>query len=120
MLFLDFQKIEINNKILYVEVAADDEKRSKGLMFRKYLPDSLGMLFVFDSLGIYPFWMKNTYLPLSIAFIDDSLKIIEILDMEPLDEHPIFPIKKFKYALEVNRNWFKKNGIKIGDKIKFK
>jgi uncharacterized protein len=118
-LFLQLEKIEINNKILYVEIADNDEKRSLGLMFRKYLPDSVGMLFIFDSSGIYPFWMKNTYIPLSIAFIDENYKIIDIFDLEPLDETPIFPLKKFKYALEVNRNWFKRNDIKIGDKVKF-
>jgi Uncharacterized conserved protein, COG1430 len=118
-LFLQLEKIEINNKILYVEIADNDEKRSLGLMFRKYLPDSVGMLFIFDSSGIYPFWMKNTYVPLSIAFIDENYKIIDIFDLEPLDETPIFPIKKFKYALEVNRNWFKRNNIKVGDKVKF-
>ncbi|MFZ8845888.1 MAG: DUF192 domain-containing protein [Candidatus Hydrothermia bacterium] len=118
-LFLQLEKIEINNKILYVEIADNDEKRSLGLMFRKYLPDSVGMLFIFDSSGIYPFWMKNTYIPLSIAFIDENYKIIDIFDLEPLDETPIFPLKKFKYALEVNRNWFKRNNIKIGDKVKF-
>jgi uncharacterized membrane protein (UPF0127 family) len=118
-LFLQLEKIEINNKILYVEIADNDEKRSLGLMFRKYLPDSVGMLFIFDSSGIYPFWMKNTYIPLSIAFIDENYKIIDIFDLEPLDETPIFPLKKFKYALEVNRNWFKRNNIKVGDKVKF-
>ncbi|MDT7880877.1 MAG: DUF192 domain-containing protein [Candidatus Hydrothermia bacterium] len=118
-LFLQLEKIEINNKILYVEIADNDEKRSLGLMFRKYLPDSVGMLFIFDSSGIYPFWMKNTYIPLSIAFIDENYKIIDIFDLEPLDETPIFPLKKFKYALEVNRNWFKRNDIRVGDKVKF-
>jgi uncharacterized protein len=118
-LFLQLEKIEINNKILYVEIADNDEKRSLGLMFRKYLPDSVGMLFIFDSSGIYPFWMKNTYIPLSIAFIDENYKIIDIFDLEPLDETPIFPLKKFKYALEVNRNWFKRNDIKVGDRVKF-
>jgi uncharacterized protein len=118
-LFLQLEKIEINNKILYVEIADNDEKRSLGLMFRKYLPDSVGMLFIFDSSGIYPFWMKNTYIPLSIAFIDENYKIIDIFDLEPLDETPIFPLKKFKYALEVNRNWFKRNNIKVGDRVKF-
>jgi uncharacterized membrane protein (UPF0127 family) len=118
-LFLQLEKIEINNKILYVEIADNDEKRSLGLMFRKYLPDSVGMLFIFDSSGIYPFWMKNTYIPLSIAFIDENYKIIDIFDLEPLDETPIFPLKKFKYALEVNRNWFKRNDIRVGDRVKF-
>ncbi|MEO0144318.1 MAG: DUF192 domain-containing protein [candidate division WOR-3 bacterium] len=112
------QKIEINGKLLFVEIADDDNKRALGLMYRKYLPDSMGMLFIFDSAGIYPFWMKNTYIPLSIAFIDENFTIIDILDLEPLDERPIFPLKKFKYALEVNRNWFKKNNIKVGDKVK--
>jgi len=117
-ILLELGKIEINGKILYVEIADNQEKREKGLMNRTYLPDSIGMLFIFDSSGIYGFWMKNTYIPLSIAFIDENFIIVDILDLEPLNENPVFPIKKFKYALEVNRNWFKKNNIKPGDKIK--
>lgn len=120
VLFSQLEKIEINDKILYVEIANNDEKRTQGLMFRKYLPDSMGMLFIFDSSGIYGFWMKNTYIPLSIAFINENFEIIDILDLEPLDERPVFPVKKFKYALEVNRNWFKRNNVKIGDKVKIK
>ncbi|MEO0224543.1 MAG: DUF192 domain-containing protein [candidate division WOR-3 bacterium] len=119
VLFLQLEKIEINDKILYVEIADNDEKRTKGLMFRKSLPDSVGMLFIFDSSGIYPFWMKNTYIPLSIAFISENYEILDIVDLEPLNETPIFPLRKFKYALEVNRNWFKRNNINIGDKVKF-
>ncbi len=118
-LILQLEKIEINNKILYVEIADSDQKRALGLMFRKYLPDSIGMLFIFDSSGIYPFWMKNTYIPLSIAFIDENYEIIDIIDLEPFDETSVFPLRKFKYALEVNRNWFKKNNVKVGDKVKF-
>lgn len=120
LIFFQLEKVEINNKVLYVEIADSPSERERGLMFRTYLPDSIGMLFIFDSSGIYPFWMKNTYIPLSIAFIDENFKIIDILDLEPLDERPVFPIKKFKYAIEVNKNWFKKKNIKVGDKVNFK
>lgn len=120
LIFFQLEKVEINNQVLYVEVADSPFERERGLMFRTYLPDSIGMLFIFDSSGIYAFWMKNTYIPLSIAFIDENFEIIDILDLEPLDERPVFPVKKFKYAIEVNRNWFKKKNIKVGDKVNFK
>jgi uncharacterized membrane protein (UPF0127 family) len=119
IIFFQFEKIKINQSYLTVEIADDDEKRMRGLMFRNYMPDSLGMLFIFDSSGIYPFWMRNTYIPLSIAFIDESFRILEIVDMKPLDETPIYPFRRFKYALEVNQGWFKKRSIRVGDKVEF-
>ena len=87
-------------------------------MWRKKLGYDKGMLFIFDKSQYVGFWMKNTYIPLSIAFIDTNFQIVQIEKMWPLNEEHIhksyIPIK---YALEVNMGWFRDNGIKVGDKI---
>jgi len=108
----------INNQKIIVEVADTESKRSKGLMFRKKLDKDTGMLFVFDKSEIVHFWMKNTFIPLSIAFIDTNYRIVHIDDMEPLTltlHSSIFPVK---YALEVKKGWFDEHNIKIGDRVR--
>lgn len=113
--------IEINNKILKVEIADTPEKREKGLMFRTTLNENEGMLFIFEKPQILSFWMKNTSIPLSIAFINEDFEIFQIEDMLPYDIINLHNSKKpAKYALEVNKGWFEKNNIKIGDKINIK
>ena len=112
-------KIEMNNKIYKFEVAATNEARSKGLMFRKKLGKNEGMLFVYKQKSILYFYMKNTLIPLDIAFIDDNHKIIDIQSMEPLDETTITSNGKAMFALEVNRGFFERIGVKQGDEIKF-
>ena len=103
---------------LQVEIADTDEKRSQGLMFRKKLDVNSGMLFVFSQDQYMNFWMKDTYIPLSIAFIDKKGKITEILHMKPLDDSIIYSSKaKARYALEVNLGWFSKNSINVGCRI---
>ncbi len=104
---------------LRVIVCQTPQARERGLMFRKNLPQDEGMLFVFPQEGYHPFWMKNTYIPLSIAFISRELKIIQIDEMDPLDTTPHMPIGPILYALEANKGWFKRNGIKVGDRIRF-
>jgi uncharacterized protein len=103
----------------YVEVAATEESRAVGLMFRSVMAENEGMLFVFDSDGIYPFWMKNTELPLSIAFIDRNGIITDIEDMAPHDEishhAPHVPIL---YALEMNQDWFQRHHVGVGDSVR--
>ena len=111
--------ISINNVRLKVEIADTSKLRSKGLMFRKSLDEDKGMLFIFNKVKVVSFWMKNTFIPLSVAFINEDFKIIHIEDMSPLDEETIHTsLVSIKYAIEVNQGWFKKNDIKIGDKIK--
>ena len=99
------------------EVASTDAQREQGLMFRKELPKNNGMLFVFDRPARSCMWMKNTPLPLSVAFMDANGTIVNIEEMEPftLDSH----CSKgwIRYALEMNKNWFARNGIKPGSKI---
>ena len=111
-------KIMINEKTYTVEVANTQEKRSKGLMFRKHLPENTGMLFVFSYEDYRYFYMKNTLIPLDIAFFDSQMKIVSIKQMEPLDETTIPSDKKAMYALEMNKGFFEKEKINVGDSAK--
>ncbi len=104
---------------LRVEVADDPYERSLGLMYRRELPEDRGMLFVFPYPQRLSFWMKNTYVPLSIAYIGSDWVIREIYDLEPLNERPVVSKYAVQYALEVNRGWFKRHGVKVGDTVRF-
>jgi uncharacterized protein len=107
---------------LTIQVADTPKKREKGLMFVEKLPKNEGMLFVFPVKTYDGFWMKNTLIPLSIAFLDSDGKILRILDMVPCkeDECPTYdPELSYYYALEVNLGWFEKNQIKEGDFVQF-
>ena len=84
-------------------------------MFRKELPEDFGMIFVWDSKKIQCMWMRNTFVPLSVAYIDNLGEIIDIYDMVPLSKTPVCSKKPVLYALEVNQGWFKKKGINVGD-----
>jgi len=108
-------KLEIEGKELTVEVACDDLSRETGLMFRESLPESAGMIFVYDKAHKLSFWMRNTEVPLSIAFLDDTGKILQIEDMQPHDESRTVSMYQVRYALEVNQGWFERNGIGVGD-----
>lgn len=109
--------LNINGRPLYVEIASTPEKRQNGLMFRKHLGENEGMLFVFEKEKILSFWMKDTYIPLSIAFIDKNGVIVNIFDMKPFSLKPVVSTLKCKYALEVNRGFFRRCGVEVGDKI---
>lgn len=102
---------------LTAEVAASDPERMQGLMHRRMMPENRGMLFVFTSVSRHAMWMENTFIPLSIAFIDSDGIITNIEDMKPQtrDTHPA--TKPARYALEMNLGWFAKRGIKAGAKI---
>jgi hypothetical protein len=113
-------KLKVGTKIIWVEVVADPQSREKGLMFRESLPRDEGMLFVFETPDYQSFWMKNTYLPLDIAFIDPDLHITDIFHMVPMNDSILYKsTAKVTYALETNRDWFEQNGIQTGDKIEF-
>ncbi|SOC43651.1 DUF192 domain-containing protein [Ureibacillus acetophenoni] len=117
-------KILSGNRVtgLTVQVADTQEEREKGLMFVEHLPENEGMLFVFSRKTYGGFWMKNTLIPLSIAFLDSDGEILKILDMEPCigNECPTYnPKLSYHYAIEVNLGWFDKNQIKEGDYVKF-
>jgi len=100
-----------------VEVAQSPDERAIGLMHRTTLGISQGMLFVFEQPAVQCFWMKNTLLPLAIAFLDDAGSIVNIDEMKPqsLDSH--CSTKPARYVLEMNTHWFDKRGIKVGTKL---
>lgn len=99
------------------EVAANNAARMQGLMQRKSMAPQRGMLFVFDRDAQHCMWMKNTFLPLSVAFIDASGKILNIEDMQPHSEDNHCAAQPARYALEMNVGWFAQRGIKGGDRI---
>jgi uncharacterized protein len=106
------KKVEVQ-----VEVADDVAEQAKGLMYRKALGEDRGMLFVYPDERKLSFWMKNTLIPLSIAYIDSEGRIVDILDMKPLDDKPphYTSSEPVQYALEVNQGFFEKVGVKVGD-----
>ncbi|MEC5384165.1 DUF192 domain-containing protein [Uliginosibacterium sp. H3] len=99
------------------EVAASEDLRMYGLMFRKEMPSNAGMVFVFETSQQYCMWMKNTLLPLSVAFIDETGKIINIEDMKPQTENSHCAEKPARFALEMNKGWFKDKHFKAGTKV---
>ncbi len=110
-------KLQVGMHQIDAQVASNAEQRQTGLMFRKNMPQHEGMIFVFEQPTQQCFWMKNTLLPLSAAFIADDGTIINIEDMKPqtLDAH--CSAKPVRYVLEMNRGWFAKKGIKAGSKL---
>jgi uncharacterized membrane protein (UPF0127 family) len=105
--------------IIKAEIAESAAQREKGLMFRKELKDGEGMLFVFPADRVLSFYMKNTIVPLSIAFINKEGVIAEIHDMEPLNLRSIQSSRSLRYALEVPQGWFSSVGVAVGDTINF-
>jgi uncharacterized membrane protein (UPF0127 family) len=99
------------------EVAASDQNRQVGLMNRKAMPQQRGMLFVFTQNNTHCMWMRNTLIPLSVAFIDDEGYIINIEDMQPQTEDNHCARQPARYALEMNLGWFAQRGIKPGVKL---
>jgi uncharacterized membrane protein (UPF0127 family) len=117
------QKIKLGSQTLVVEIADNSEKSAQGLMFRKQLPEGTGMLFVFPDEKIRSFWMKNTFVPLSIGFFNSKRELIDIQDMNPAQsemqtDFPNYVSKgPARYALEVPKGWFSKH--KVGLKMRF-
>ena len=103
--------------LIRAEVAADMTTRSRGLMFRKSLAPNAGMVFLFEDASQHCMWMKNTYVPLSVAFLDESGTIINIEDMVPQTEDTHCAKQPARYALEMERGWFAARGIKPGTKL---
>jgi uncharacterized membrane protein (UPF0127 family) len=103
--------------LIRAEVAADFSSRGRGLMFRKSLAPNAGMLFIFEAASIHCMWMKNTYIPLSVAFLDEQGTIVSISDMQPQSEETHCAAKPSLYALEMEQGWFAKRGIKPGMKL---
>lgn len=103
--------------LIRAEVAADERSRARGLMFRERLGPSEGMLFVFEAPGRQCFWMRNTLIPLSIAFIDDDGRIVNVEDMQPQTEDSHCSAKPVRFALEMEQGWFRKRGLAGGSKL---
>ena len=110
-------KISAGMHVIDAQVAGTDAQRSTGLMFRKEMPQHEGMLFVFEYPSQQCFWMKNTLLPLSVAFVADDGRIVNLDEMAPqtLDSH--CSKEPVRYVLEMNKGWFTKKGIKAGTKL---
>ena len=113
----NFLSLTLKEKKIRVEVVRTEGEKAKGLMFREKLGKNEGMLFVYEREEILSFWMKNTRIPLSIAFIAKSGKIVDIQDMEPFNLQSHVSARPAQYALEVNQGWFRKNGIEVGDSV---
>ena len=109
--------VRVASHPLKVELAVTEEQRERGLMFRKQMGRDDGMLFVFDEPAYQSMWMKNTLIPLSVAFLDGDGRILNILDMQPetLDTHT--SAGPARYAIETNIGWFERNKVKAGDKV---
>ena len=103
--------------LIRAEVAADYSTRGRGLMFRKSLAPNGGMLFIFDAAAIHCMWMKNTYVPLSVAFLDAQGVIINIADMQPHSEQSHCAARPAVYAPEMTQGWFAERGVKAGTKL---
>jgi uncharacterized membrane protein (UPF0127 family) len=109
--------VTIGGHKLTAEVAGTDAHRATGLMHRRMLPENRGMLFVFPDVAFHSMWMMNTYVPLSVAFLDRDGTIINIAEMQPQTQTTHSATRPAKYALEVNQGWFGKRGIKPGIKV---
>jgi uncharacterized membrane protein (UPF0127 family) len=118
------EKITLDGKTISVEVAESEPQHERGLMFRKSMPENDGMLFIFSNEDVRYFWMKNTYIDLSIGYFDKEKTLIDIQEMKAASmmetRPPSYPsAKPAMYALEMNKGWFAKNKVKVGQKFQF-
>ena len=116
---MDLPRIKINAGMFLIDVqlATTPEQREIGLMFRQQMPSAEGMLFVFSVPAEQCFWMKNTQLPLTAAFVADDGTIVNMADMKPQTTDSHCSKKPVRYVLEMNQGWFAKKGIKAGAKL---
>jgi uncharacterized protein len=114
---LPFITLNAGMHLIQAEVAQTAEQRGIGLMHRPKMGASEGMLFVFDTASQQCFWMKNTLLPLSIAFLGDDGRVVNIEDMAPQTLNGHCSASPVRYALEMNQGWFAKRGIKPGSRL---
>lgn len=106
-----------SSRTVQVEVAATPQQRQQGLMWRQELDPDWGMLFVFPGPSAGGFWMRNTYVPLDIAYIGIDGTVQEIRAAKPLDETVLTPTLPYRYVLEVNQGWFEEHGLGVGSKV---
>ncbi|MES2878480.1 MAG: DUF192 domain-containing protein [Pseudomonadota bacterium] len=116
---MDLQRIKLSAgmHLIDAQVATSPEQRAIGLMFRKDMPQAEGMLFVFTQATVQCFWMKNTLLPLSAAFVADDGTLVNMVDMKPQTTDSHCSTQPVRYVLEMNQGWFGKKGIKAGFKL---
>lgn len=114
----------IDNEMLKIEVAETADQITRGLMYRTEIPDDYGMLFIFKDERVRSFWMKNTFVDLSIGFFDKSKKLIDIQDMKAVKSEMEMNLPRYQsrepaqYALEVKKGWFERKKIKLGASFK--
>jgi uncharacterized membrane protein (UPF0127 family) len=103
-----------------VELARTDEERARGLMNRRQLAEGVGMLFLFSETEPRAFWMKNTFIPLDMLFIDEGGRVVGLIERaEPLTTSPRDPGVPSRYVLEVNGGWAERHGVRPGDRVRF-
>ena len=110
-------KLTAGMHVIDAQVAASNEQRMTGLMHRREMPQHEGMLFVFESPSEQCFWMKDTLLPLAIAFVADDGTIVSTSDMQPRSLESHCSEKPVRFALEMNHGWFDKRGLKAGSRL---
>jgi uncharacterized membrane protein (UPF0127 family) len=115
---LDTVALQAGMHVIRAEVARTPLQTTTGMMFRREMAQNEGMLFVFEGLQRRCFWMRNTPLPLTIAYIADDGAIVDLVDMQPLSEQLHCSSQPVRYALEMNQGWFAKRGIKPGFRLK--
>lgn len=116
---MDLPRVKLTAGMYLVDaqVAGTPEQRSTGLMFRRQMPQAEGMLFVFEQAGQQCFWMRNTLLPLTAAFVADDGTIVNLADMTPQSTDSHCSTKPVRFVLEMNQGWFAQKGIKAGFKL---
>ena len=116
---LDLERVKLTSGMhrIDAQIAGTPEQRQTGLMLRKEMPQHEGMIFIFDQPAKQCFWMKNTLIPLSAAFVSDDGVIVNIEDMKPLALDAHCSAQPVRYVLEMNKGWFSKKGIKAGSKL---
>lgn len=110
-------RLQAGMHVIQAEIGATQDQRMRGLMFRKTLGPNQGMAFVFDDVAVHCMWMKNTLIPLSVAFMSEDGTIINIEDMKAQTEDSHCAARPARYALEMNLGWFAKRGLKPGTRI---
>lgn len=110
-------KLQASMYLIDVQLAVTPEQREIGLMFRKNMPNHEGMLFVFEHKSEQCFWMKNTFLPLTAAFLDDDGRIVNLADMQPQTSQTHCSVRPVRYVLEMNQKWFSTRKLGPGDRI---
>ncbi len=111
------EPLHIRGTTLWVELAVTPEERHRGLMYRRELPEDRGMLFIYPQAETRYFYMKNTYIPLSLAYISDDGRIFQIEEMKPLDETTVPSKRPARFVLEMRLGWFRDHAVSIGDRV---